>query len=624
MKKTFCFLLIFISFSSIFSQVYQTETVYVYAKRIKENLFTISLPVTIIDQLTLKIFPTIEKKNILNYFSGINLNSYSFFKGLTGISLQGNPNSSHTLILFDNLPLNQPASQTVDLGLLPSGLIEKIEIYKGPTSNIYGTNALNGAINFLPIIEEKPLTAEISYGNFKTYQLLMKTGWRIKDFLFSLNGEQFKTNGMRTNDDQKFYNFTLLTKIVEIFKLSSGFSSREIGIPGPKPNPNNIPPSGDSLSYSKTDRQRDTFYFFNLNFSPKLEEIISFNYQIYSTYQKTNFASYETTSLKNTAYGTNLIISYPFGNENNFNFGLDIKWENVKYTARIPFQASRTPFALFSNLKHQMFDKLFIDCGIRLDDYEFDRFLSYGFGIIYPHKNQFVKLYLGNSFKAPAINDLYWPKTEIFPNFYLSGNSNLKREIANILEANYQISQEKYQISLTPFIKKIKDLIRWSLDKTMTRYTPFNLDRSFVYGTEIAFKINIANLVIGSNITLLNGNEEIKEDTLFKKRKLTYIPKFANSFYFNYSLLKNLNLSLFGYYRTEKINYYGEKIKSLPSYFTFDLKINYQLTKFLNLEAAILNLFNKEYAEMFGYTFEDFDYPIGKRKIFLSLSFQPF
>ncbi|MEO0117927.1 MAG: TonB-dependent receptor, partial [candidate division WOR-3 bacterium] len=179
-------------------------------------------------------------------------------------------------------------------------------------------------------------------------------------------------------------------------------------------------------------------------------------------------------------------------------------------------------------------------------------------------------------------------------------------------------------ISVTPFVKKIKDLIRWSLDQTMTKYTPFNLDRSFIYGTEITFKINIANLVIGSNITLLNGNEEIKKDTLFQKRELTYVPKFTNSFYFNYSVLKNLNLSLFTYYRTKKINYYGEEIKSLPSYFTFDLKISYQLTKFLNLEAAILNLFNKEYAEMFGYTLDDLDYPIGKRKIFLSLIFQPF
>ncbi|MEO0087470.1 MAG: TonB-dependent receptor [candidate division WOR-3 bacterium] len=624
MKKNLYFLLIFINFSFIFSQVYQTETVYVYAKRIKENLFTLSLPITVIDEPTLKIFPTVEKKNILNYFSGVSLNSYSFFKGLTGISLQGNPNSSHTLILFDNLPLNQPSSQTADLGLLPSGLIRKIEIYKGPISNIYGTNALNGAINFLPMIEEKPLTAEISYGNFKTYQLLMKTGWRIKDFLFSLNGEQFKTNGIRTNDDQKFYNLTFLAKISEIFKLSSGLTLREIGVPGPKPNPNYIPPFGDSLSYSKIDRQRDTFYFFNLNFSPKLEDIISFNYQIYSTYQKTNFASYETTSLKNAVYGTNLIISYPFGKENNFNFGLDIKWENVKYNSRSPFEVFRTPFSLFSNLKHQVFEKLFIELGIRLDDYEFGRPLSYSFGILYPHKNQLLKLYFGNSFKAPAINDLYWPKTEIFPNFYLSGNSNLKKEIANVLEVNYQILQEKYHISVTPFVKKIKDLIRWSLDQTMTKYTPFNLDRSFIYGTEITFKINIANLVIGSNTTLLNGNEEIKKDTLFQKRELTYVPKFTNSFYFNYSVLKNLNLSLFTYYRTKKINYYGEEIKSLPSYFTFDLKISYQLTKFLNLEAAILNLFNKEYAEMFGYTLDDLDYPIGKRKIFLSLIFQPF
>ncbi len=624
MKKNFSFLLIFISFSFIFSQIYQTETVYVYAKRIKENLFAISLPIAIIDQLTLKIFPTIEKKNILNYFSGINLNSYSFFKGLTTISLQGNSNSSHTLILFDNLPLNQPSSQTTDLSLLPSGLIEKIEIYKGPTSNIYGTNALNGAINFLPISEERPLTTEISYGSFKTYQLITKTSGRIKDFLFFLNWEQFKTKGMRTNDDQKFSNLTILTKISEIFKLTSGFSLREIGVPGPKPSPNNIPPFGDSLSYSKIDRQKDTFYFLNLNFSPKLEDLISFNCQIYNTYQKTNFASYETSSLKNNVYGTNLIISYPFGKENNFNFGFDIRWEKVKYENQNPFEAFRTPFALFSNIKYLPFEKLFFDWGIRLDDYEFGRFLSFGIGVGYLMNNQFIKLYGGNSFKAPAINDLYWPKTEIFPNFYLSGNANLKREVAHVLEINYQISKKKYQISINPFIKKIKDLIRWSLDKTMTKYAPFNLDRSFIYGTEFSFKVDIVNLKLGLNTTLLNGKEEIKEDTIFNKRDLAYLPKLTNSFYINYSPFKNFNISFISYYRTKKINYYGEKVKILSSYFTFDLKANYQLSKFLDLEVAIINLFDKEYAEMFGYTLDDLDYPLGKRKVFLSFLFRPF
>ncbi|MCS7250056.1 MAG: TonB-dependent receptor [candidate division WOR-3 bacterium] len=624
MKKNFCFILIFINFSFIFSQLYQTETVYVYAKRIKENLNTLSLPITIIDQLTLKIFPTIEKKNILNYFSGINLNSYSFFKGLTGVSLQGNPKSSHTLILFDNLPLNQPSSQTTDLGLLPSGLIQKIEIYKGPNSNIYGTNALNGVINFIPIIEDKPLSLNFSYGSFKTYQLIAKTGFKIKDFLFSLNWEQFKTNGMRTNDGQKFYNFTILTKLSELFKLNSGVSLREIGVPGPKPNPNFIPPFGDSLSYSKIDRQRDTFYFLSLHFLPHLENIIFFNYQIYATYQRTNFASYETTSLKNNSYGSNLIISYPFGKENNFNFGLDIKWEKVKYINSSAFQAFRTPFALFSNVKYRIFERLFINGGIRVDDYEFGRFLSYSVGSLYSVNNHFLKFHLGNSFKAPAINDLYWPKTEIFPNFYLSGNQNLKREIANVLEINYQVSYEKYQISINPFVKKIKDLIRWTLDKTMTKYTPFNLDKSFIYGTEISFRLKFTDVEIGFNTTLLNGNEEIKEDTIFKKRKLTYVPKLTNSFYFYYSPLQTFNISLITYYRTEKINYYGKEIKILPSYFTLDLKANYQLTKFLNAEIAILNLFDKEYAEMFGYTPEDFDYPIGRRKIFLSLGLQLF
>ncbi|MCX7837785.1 MAG: TonB-dependent receptor, partial [candidate division WOR-3 bacterium] len=166
----------------------------------------------------------------------------------------------------------------------------------------------------------------------------------------------------------------------------------------------------------------------------------------------------------------------------------------------------------------------------------------------------------------------------------------------------------------------IRDRFSVNLDDETKRY----LDKSFIYGTEFSFKIKIANSEIGWNATILNGKEEIKEDAIFKKRELTYLPKFTNFFYFNYSLFKNLNISLLNYYRTKKINYYGEKIKFLSPYFIVDFKVNYQFTRFLNLEIAIFNLFNKEYAEMFGYTIDDFDYPIGRRKIFLSLDFRPF
>jgi vitamin B12 transporter len=623
MKKTYFLFFIFLYFSFIFSQTYTTDTVYVYAKRIKEKITTLSLPITIIDKNFLRAFPTIEIKNSLNYISGIFLNSYSFYRGLTSVSLQGNPNTSHTLILFNNMPINQPSTGTADLGLLPFNSVSKIEIYKGAVSNIYGANALNGVINFLPLIEKEKLFFDFAYGENKTRQFLFKSNYQISSYLFSLNGEAFKTNGMRTNDDQKFINLTLFLEKKDFLKLMSGFSLREMGVPGPKPNPNFIPSFGDSLSYSTIDRQKDTFAFFNLNLSPYLEDIIQFHYQFFYTHQKTNFASFETTSTKNNSLGNNLIFSHYFGKDNNFNFGLELKQEKTEYKNSSPFNVSRTILGLFYNFKYQIKENFFDELGIRIDDYGNGRFISYSFGLAYRIENQIIKGYFGRSFRAPSLNDLYWPKTEIFPGFYLLGNQDLKSEIGNIFQISYQLEKEKYQFTINPFLKRIKDLIRWTLDPTMTKWLPVNLDKSFVYGSELSFRIKPnTNGEFLFNATLLNGNEWLKVNKDFQKRELTYLPKLLLSSQIIF--LKNPQLAINFSYRTKKVNYYGEKIKTISPRLVIDGKITYHLFNKCQLNLILFNLLNKEYSEMFGYTIDDYNYPIGKRKFFFSISFTPF
>ncbi len=623
MKKTYHLFFIFLYFSFISSQTYTTDTVYVYAKRIKEKIVTLSIPITIIDKNFLRTFPTMEIKNSLNYLSGILLNSYSFYKGLTGISFQGDPNTSHTLILFNNMPINQPSTGTADLGLLPFNSVSKIEIYKGAVSNIYGANALNGVINFLPLVEKEELFFDFTYGENRTRQLLFKSNYRISSYLFSFNWEDFKTNGMRTNDDQKFINLTFLWEREDFLKLMGGFSLREMGVPGPKPNPNFIPSSGDSLSFSTIDRQKDTFSFFNLNFSPFLENIIQINYQFFYTYQKTNFASFETTSTKNNSLGNNLIFSYYFGQDNNFNFGFELKEERTKYQNSNSFQASRTLLGLFFNFKYQIKENFFNELGIRTDDYGISRFISYSCGLAYRIRNQIIKGYFGRSFRAPSLNDLYWPKTEIFPGFYLLGNQDLKREIGNIFQISYQMEKEKYQFTINPFLKTIKDLIRWTIDSTMTKWLPVNLDKSFVYGSEFSFRLKpYPNWEFLFNATLLNGNEWLKVDKKFQKRELTYLPKL--SFSSQITFLRNPQLTINFSYRTKKINYYGEKIKTISPRLLIDGKITYHLFNKCQLNLALFNLLNKEYSEMFGYTIDDYNYPMGKRKIFFSISFIPF
>jgi len=65
-----------------------------------------------------------------------------------GVQLQGF-DSAYTLILLDGEPIIGRTAGTLDLNRLPVSLIEQIEIVRGPSSSLYGSEALAGVINII-------------------------------------------------------------------------------------------------------------------------------------------------------------------------------------------------------------------------------------------------------------------------------------------------------------------------------------------------------------------------------------------------------------------------------------------------------------------------------------------
>lgn len=62
-------------------------------------------------------------------------------------------NSSNTLVMIDGMRLPSGFQDKVDMGEVPAGLIERIEIVRGPGSALYGSDAIGGVIN---VITRKP------------------------------------------------------------------------------------------------------------------------------------------------------------------------------------------------------------------------------------------------------------------------------------------------------------------------------------------------------------------------------------------------------------------------------------------------------------------------------------
>ena len=140
----------------------QTDTltlddVVITATKTERSLVKVPLPVTLISAKEIQKIASSRLQDILAEQSGLII--VPQINGLgNGVQLQG-LNPDYTLILIDGEPIIGRYAGTLELNRITVADIKKIEIVKGPSSSLYGSDALAGVIN---IITNKFLTNKIN------------------------------------------------------------------------------------------------------------------------------------------------------------------------------------------------------------------------------------------------------------------------------------------------------------------------------------------------------------------------------------------------------------------------------------------------------------------------------
>ncbi|MBM9617122.1 TonB-dependent receptor, partial [Desulfobulbus rhabdoformis] len=76
------------------------------------------------------------------------------------VSIRG-MGSGHTLILLDGRRISGSYNATVDVNQIPIVLVDRIEIVRGPSSAIYGSEATGGVVNIITRAAARQPEAEI-------------------------------------------------------------------------------------------------------------------------------------------------------------------------------------------------------------------------------------------------------------------------------------------------------------------------------------------------------------------------------------------------------------------------------------------------------------------------------
>ncbi len=116
--------------------------------------------------------------------------------GGTGIRMQG-LDPSYTVVLVDGQRTTGRVNNVMDLSRFPAEEIEQVEVVRGPSSVLYGADAVAGAVNLITRKPTKPHEAEVhsAYGSFRTVDLTARLGIARKHYAGSISGGLHRSDG---------------------------------------------------------------------------------------------------------------------------------------------------------------------------------------------------------------------------------------------------------------------------------------------------------------------------------------------------------------------------------------------------------------------------------------------
>ncbi len=196
----------------------QLDEVMVTATRNERTMGALPMPVSLIPKSQIRTMGSLRLNDVLTEQTGLVVVPQVNAQG-NGIQLQGF-NPDYTLILLDGEPIIGRYTGSLELSRIAVGNIKQIEIVKGPSSSLYGSDALAGVIN---IITERPqgfgLNTSARYGTNNTVDLSADVNLAKDKLGVYVFGNRYSTDGYDLspqnfgNTVSPFNNYTLHSKI---------------------------------------------------------------------------------------------------------------------------------------------------------------------------------------------------------------------------------------------------------------------------------------------------------------------------------------------------------------------------------------------------------------------------
>ncbi|MEF3168954.1 MAG: TonB-dependent receptor [Deltaproteobacteria bacterium] len=362
------------------------DEVVVSATRSEIPVFDAPQSVTVISNEELMASPFERVEDIVRSVSGMyNFRHFALqTHGIVSPLKMRGVGNNRVLILVDGVPQNDNFNNTiawVAWGHIPKETIERIEIVRGPTSALYGSEGLGGVIH---IITKKPgakrqTSVRGEAGTADTYGGYGFHSQKIKDFGFMVAGGYEESDGFYMVEDPEDYEIKRYREVGKVF----GKATYDIS-------------PGSDLSFAalyydhETGKGREFFYdeltldqyWMQYNHDGEsfdLKGLVYLNRADKTAFQDTAKDNYSSLLRKEeipaTTWGADFQGTIPFGPQTKFTLGAAYKessWdyddEYVASTRDEGAEGKQSFISPFANLEFRFLDNnLILNLGARYD-----------------------------------------------------------------------------------------------------------------------------------------------------------------------------------------------------------------------------------------------------------------
>lgn len=507
-------------------------------------------------------------------------------------------NSNHVIVLVDGIRINSASTGTTAFENIPTAQIERIEILRGPSSSLYGQDAIGGVIQiFTKQGKGAPrFHASAGYGSYNTRMADAGFSGSAGDTSFALNVSSYDTDG-----------FSAVRTHNPLYKDKDGY--RNLAVTGSLSH--QIAPGhsvGVQLFSSEGHNNYDSGSAFrNHNMSRQVSYSVFSRNQITDIWHSTirigegrddatDYSSYGRSHIdtKQRQLSWQNDITLPIGM-------LTLLYDRLEQRLDATTQYEKTSrnndgYAAIYSLTHGAHSAQLSYRSDHNSQYGANDTGNIGYGYQINDAWQVTASY-GNAFRAPTFNQLFWPG---------GGNPNLEPEKSDNVEASVRYNNQQTSLSATVYENKVRNLIGG--------WPTINVNHAKIQGLTLAGSQHWNAWTLRGNVDIQSPRSNDKNDNL--------LPLRANRH-------GSLNLA----YQWNELRIAGEVVSSsaryaelanvnrLGGYTLLNMVAEYKINDEWRLLARANNIFDKKYALARDFGGEYYNTP--GSNVFFSVSYTP-